>query len=686
MVRSRFPAWLLAVLLVLATVALYWPAMRCGFINLDDPDCVTENHHIQGGLTWEGVKWAFSDTEQHAYWAPLTWLSHEVACQFFGLNPWGHHLINVLLHAANTALVFLVFRRLTGATWRSLMLAALFGWHPLRVESVAWVTERADVLSTLFWMLALLAYASYAQKSEVRGQKSGTNLPNPKSFLLVPFYWLSLFFFALGLMSKAMLVTMPFVLLLLDWWPLERLRSGSVWRLVREKIPFFALASVMSVVTFMAQKQGGAVRSVEYLPLGARVGNALISYCRYLGKMFWPTDLAVFYPHPWYWPLGKVLLAGMILSSISVLLFVKRSRYPYSLMGWLWFVGTLVPVIGLVQVGLQAMADRYSYVPSIGLFIFLSWGAGALTKGWRHRVIVLSGAATVAMALCAGLAWRQVGYWKDTRTLFQHAIDATKNNFIAYSNLGDYELEQGNYDEAIKLCGEATRLMPSYHLAYSPLGAALCKSGRLTEGIQELQLAVKMDPDTAQPHSDMADALVQKGQGADAINEYRETIRLNPEMLDARNRLGVLLENSGHLDEAIQQFEEVIRINPAYVSAYNNLGLALESQGRLNQAFAEFKMAVRLDPHDAKGHFGLSLALKVKGRLDEAIGEFEEGLKLEPDTPQAHNELGVMLGQKGRWDEAITQFQEAVRLKPDYDEAKHNLSSALKKKATPVKP
>ena len=284
--RSPFPPWLVAVLLALVTIALYWPAMQCDFINYDDPDYVTANPHVQGGLTWAGVKWAFGNTEQAAQWAPLMWLSHMLACQFFGLNPWGHHLINVLLHAANTALVFLVFQRMTGAMWRSLILAALFGWHPLRVESVAWVTERKDVLSTLFWMLTLWTYTRYIET---------TQIPNSKFRI---WFGAALLMFAFGLMSKAMLVTMPCVLLLLDYWPLERFKKNRLWQLVREKIPFFVLASAASAVTFVVQKHGGAVKTVEYLPLGARVGNALISYCRYLEKMFWPTDLAVFYPHP----------------------------------------------------------------------------------------------------------------------------------------------------------------------------------------------------------------------------------------------------------------------------------------------------------------------------------------------------------------------------------------------------
>ena len=468
---SRFPVWLVAALLVLVTIALYWPAMRCDFINLDDLAYVTENPHVQGGLNWEGVKWAFGNTEQAASWAPLMWLSHMLAWQLFGPNAWGHHLINVLLHAANTALVFLVFRRMTGAAWRSLILAALFGWHPLRVESVVWITERKDVLSTLFWMLTLWAYVKYVEAGKAQNSRSSI------------WYGTALAMFVLGLMSKAMLVTEPCVLLLLDYWPLERFKPSSAQRLVREKIPFFVLAALASVVTFVAQQHGGAVASFEDLPLGARVGNALISYCRYLGKMFWPTDLAVFYPHPGYWPMEQVLLAGVLIIGISVVLFVKRRRYPFLLMGWLWFVGTLVPVIEVVQSGEQAMADRFTYVPSLGVLILAIWGAYELTRGWRHQAMVLSVAGSAAIVLCIGLTRQQLGYWKDNETLFRHALEVTENNYLAHKTLGDALAKKNQIDEAISQYQEAIRLKPNYADAYDNLGNALGMGGQIDEAI-----------------------------------------------------------------------------------------------------------------------------------------------------------------------------------------------------------
>jgi tetratricopeptide (TPR) repeat protein len=573
MPASRFPVWLLAALLVLVTIALYWPATRYDFINYDDPEYVIANPQVQGGLNWAGVKWAFSNTEQAAYWAPVMWLSHMLACQLFGLNPWGHHLINVLLHAVNTALVFLLLRQMTVATWRSLVVAALFGLHPLRVESVAWVTERKDVLSTCFGLLALVYYARYAQNkaplnslssvaSAKEDQPSGAAKQSSEVVRRrkrsgdgsILNYILALLFFAFGLMSKAMLVTLPFVMLLLDYWPLERFKvQGSrptpslphsitpLRRLLLEKRSFFALAAVMSIVTFVAQKHGGALVRFENMPLGARCGNALISYCRYLGKMFWPADLAIFYPHPGYWPLAQVLLAGGLLLGITVLFIVKRGRYPFLLMGWLWFVGTLVPVIQLVQSGDHAMADRYTYIPSLGVLIMAVWGAYELTRRWRYQAIVLSVAGCAAIVLCIRLTHQQLGYWQDDEILFRHALEVTENNYIIH----DF------------------------------LGTALLKKGQTDEAISQFQEAIRLKPDCADSHNNLGNALSRKGQTDEAIRQYHEAIRLNPDFADAHNNLATVLLMKGQNDEAISQFQEAIRLKPDYADAHNNLGIAL---------------------------------------------------------------------------------------------------------------
>jgi len=634
--RSRFPTWWLAALLVLLTVAIYWPATRCDFINLDDPDCVTENLHVQGGLTWEGVKWAFSNTQQHAYWVPFTWLSHMVACQLFGLNPWGHHLMNVLLHAVNTALVFLVFRRMTQATWRSLVLAAFFGWHPLRVESVAWVTEREDVLSAFFWLLALLAYTKYVEASQIQDSKSKV------------WYGAALGMFVFGLMSKAMLVTMPCVLLLLDYWPLGRFKPGGVWRLVKEKIPFFALAAVMSVVTFVAQKQGGAVKAIEYLPLGARVGNALISYCRYLGRTFWPTDLAVFYPHPGYWPLANVLLAGVFLTGVSALLLVNRRRHPYLLMGWLWFVGTLVPVIGLVQVGGQAMADRFTYMPSLGVFILTIWGAYEMAGGRRFQQIALAVASSAAIVLCLALTRQQLGYWKDSETLFRRTIKVTKNNYIAYNNVGDALLNQGRTGEAMSQFQEAIRINPNDAEAHYNLGVAFFKESQIGEAISQFQQAIRIKPDYPEAHNNLGTALLNKVQTDDAVSQFQEAIRIKPDYAEAHYNLGVALFNQGRTDNAVSQFREAIRIKPDYAEAHINLGVALLNQGQTNGAIGQYQEAIRLKPDYAEAHYNLGVALLNQGQADGAISQFQEAIRLKPDDVYARSKLAKALELKSK--------------------------------------
>jgi protein O-mannosyl-transferase len=549
-VAAPYRSILVCALLGAITLTAYGPAMRCEFVNFDDDYYITENPHIQGGLSPAGVEWAFSNTQQAAYWAPVMWLSHQLAWQLFGSNPWGHHLINVLLHAANTVLVFVLLRRMTGTVWRSLVVAGLFGLHPVHVESVAWVTERKDVLSTFFGLLSLLCYVRYAQgvtSGEWRVARWETTVaaacaPSPVTRHPSHFYWLALFCFALGLMSKAMLVTWPFAMLLLDYWPLGRFKPGSAWRLAKEKIPFFALTAIASIITFVVQKHGGAVKALQNLPPGARIENALISYCRYLGKLFWPTDLAVLYPHPGYWPLEQVCLVGGLMAGITVWLIVLCRRYPYLLVGWLWFCGTLVPVIGLAQSGEQAMADRFIYVPSLGVLIAVVWGACEVTRPWRSRVIVLSLAASAAIVPCLGLTWHQLGYWKDSETLLRHTLEVTDNNFIAHFNLGLALGRKGRFDEAGGQFQAAVRLKPDYAEAHYNLGIAFERQDRLDEAISQFEEAIRLKPDYAEACNNLGSALGRKGQFDEAIRRFQEAIRLKPDFAEARFNLDRALE------------------------------------------------------------------------------------------------------------------------------------------------
>ena len=672
--RAAFLAGVLLFGLVLGT---FLPALSNGFVGFDDPDYVTESSHTQAGLTWESVQWAFRSTEA-ANWHPVTRLSHMLDCELFGLAPWGHHLTSILLHAVNATLLFAVLRFMTGATWRSFAVALLFGVHPLRVESVAWVAERKDVLSTLFWMLTLWAYSRYAGRAE-GGRKNAdssktqdatrvtprSTVPSPTfgvqrsmfdvrpsplaSISHLPssiFYLLSLSSFALGLMSKPMLVTLPCVLLLLDYWPLGRLRLKTALGLVAEKLSFFLAAAAISGVTFAVQKHGGAVAGGTHFT--DRVANAVVSYCRYLGKLFWPVDLAAFYPGVDHWPIATVMAAGWLLLVISVIVMVLRRGHPYALTGWMWFLGTLVPVIGLVQVGGQSMADRYSYVPSIGIFLMLVWEAHSLSRGWRYQGVGAAAIITAAAFLCAGLTRRQISYWKDGESLFRHAILVTKDNYNAHHGLGMALDRQGRVDEAIAEYREALREKNDYAEAYNNLGVDLIRQERLGEAMGQFVMALQITPGYA----------------------------------DLHNNIGTILEKQGRFDEALEHFQEALRLKPGLADAHYNLGIALGRKGRSDEAAKEFQRVLELRPNDAEAHNNLGVMLERKGRLEEAAGQYMEAARLKPGYANAHYNLGVALARQGRLDQAIKEFQEALRLKPDYAAARTNLAAALTMKQT----
>jgi len=639
MIRWRPPAWLMALMLAVVTIGLYWPAIGHDFINYDDDVHITSNVHVQQGLTLESIGWALGNAV-NCNWHPLTVWSHMLDCQFFGLRPWGHHLTNVLLHALNAVFVFVLLEQMTGARWRSLLVAVLFSVHPLRVESVAWVAERKDVLSGCFGLLALILYARYA----TGGRRSGQAPPGADVRPLAPgYYWLSLFFFALGLMSKPTLVTWPFVMLLLDYWPLRRFEVERTWRLVMEKIPFVVLAAAASVVTVVVQKQAGAMATILSLPLSARTGNALIAYCRYLGKLFWPADLAVFYPHPGQWPAATVLLAGGFLLAISGLVWALRRRFPFLLMGWLWFGGMLVPMIGLVPTGGWAMADRHTYLASLGVLVFAVWGTYELTRGWRHQMAALSVTGAVATVLCWALTRQQLGHWQDSEALFRHALRVSENNYLAHNNLGVALVNRGRTQEAIRQFHESIRLAPGFDAAHYSLGTVLAVEGHVDEAISQLREALRLRPGYANAHHSLGDALVKQGQIDEAISQYREAVRLQPDDVVARNQLGVALAKQGHVDEAIRQHQEAIRLKP--------------------------------DASDA--HYNLANALFRKGQVDEAIGQYREALRLKPEDADIRNNFGVALWRKGRNEEAISQFREALRLKPDHADARRNLNNVL---------
>ena len=548
-------------LLALVTLLVYLPVRHHAFVVCDDPDYVTQNPIVQAGLTWSGFQWAFS-TLDASNWHLLTWLSHMLDCQMFGLNAGGHHLVSVLFHAANAVLLLLLMLRMTGAFRQSAFIAALFAWHPLHVESVAWVAERKDLLSTFFGLLTLLAYVRYAHGATGgMWQVTRTNSIKPVVTRHASrYYSLALFFLGLGLMAKPMLVTLPFVFLLLDYWPLGRM-TGDVGQvtsdkksvgklstfnsqlstLLLEKWPFFALAAASCVVTFVAQKRGESVAPLEAYPLSARIANAAVAYVKYLVNSVYPVNLAVIYPLPKEIPWVQVAGAMIVLAMISWLVWRARRQRPYWVTGWLWYLGMLVPVVGLVQVGLQAMADRYTYLPLIGVFIGVVFGFGDLTKKLRLNPTVMISVAGIVLAGCLFATARQLQYWRDSETLFERALAVTKNNPVAQNNLGSALLQKGNVDEAISYYQKALQINPAYAEAHNNFGVALFKKGNVDEAISHFQKALQIKPDDAEACYNLGNALLQKNNVDEAIAHYQKALQIKPDYAGAQNNLAWVL-------------------------------------------------------------------------------------------------------------------------------------------------
>ncbi len=664
----------LAALLALVTLVLYWPATGHKFVNYDDPDYITSNSTVSDGLSPSGVVWAFT----HAIagnWHPVTVLSHMLDCQLFGLNPWGHHLVNLILHALNAALVFWLLRQLTGATWRSLFVAVLFAVHPLRVESVAWIAERKDLLCGFFGLLSLLYYVKHVQIQDQAALKRWPMI----SFLLSKFYGLSLLFFALGLMSKPMLVTWPFVLLLLDYWPLDRFAQVRARPLLAEKIPFFILAVVSSVVTFLVQSRGGAVVSAEVLPFAARVANALHSYCAYIGKMIWPVDLAVFYPHPGQWPVATIVFSGVFLAIVSVVFILLRRRAPFLLVGWLFFLGTQIPIIGLVQIGSLAFADRYTYLPLLGLFIAIVWGAELLTRERRDLRLACVVGGTMAIFICLTLTGEQLTYWQNSETLFRHALQVTENNSLAQMNLANSLNEAGRTDEAIQHFAESLRLQPDNALAHNNLGIAYSQKGQTNEALAEYREAIRLQPDYATGYYNLGNYYFRIDQVEDAIRCYRQSIQLQPDSGLAHNALGLALSRIGQLDEAFRELQTAVTLLPKYADAHFGLAKIYAGKNKKDDAIREFQITLALQPNNADAHYYLGTALGLKGKTEEAIRHFQETIRLKPGHAGAYYNLGIALDQLGQTGSAIIQFNAAILCSPNYVMAYNHLGLALYK-------
>lgn len=593
-------------MLALATVAVYARVAGHQFVDYDDNLYITENQMVQRGLTLDGVRWAFT-TLHASNWHPLTWLSHMMDCALFArpdaplAGQWagGHHVVNLLLHVANVVVLFSALNGMTRQRWRAALVAALFALHPLHVESVAWVAERKDVLSALLGFLAIWSYAAYA-----RNQTAGR-------------YVLVVILFAFSLLAKPMLVTLPFVLLLLDYWPLDRLRPdregpamARVRHLIIEKVPLMALAAASSIVTLEAQARGGSMFPLEALPLGQRIGNAVVAYAAYLGKMLWPAELAVLYPHPGQWPWWQIALSATVIAAISALAFVWRKRHPHLLVGWLWYLGTLVPVIGLVQVGQQSMADRYTYVPLIGVFIMAAWTLPGLRRPQPRRI--LAAAVACVLAAMSWLTWTQLRHWRDSFALLERAVAVTDGNFVAHNNLG----------------------------------YAHRRAGRLDLAIHHYRLALAINPRYAAAHVNLGNALSLHGRPHEADAAYREGLRLAPSVAEAHRNYGKSLLAQEKFSEVEERFRQALALEPDHAESRHILGIALARQNKFDQAIVEYRRAIELDPTLPELHANLGLALATQDRLDEAIASFKEALRLRPGYPEAQRYLQTALEQQ----------------------------------------
>ena len=625
--------WRVAVLcLVLAaiTFAVFGQTKGFSFVNFDDDVYVYGNARVTGGLSMDGLAWVFTHMDCGLY-HPLTMLSLMGDYQLHGFQAGGYHFTNVLLHTASVLLLFLILRQMTGALWRSAFVAAIFAIHPLRVESVAWVAERKDVLSGFFFMLTLGAYVQYVRKPY-----------SLAGYLMVAAA------FVLALLSKPTVVTLPFVLLLLDYWPLNRFEQPrKLSGLILEKIPLLALATGACAMTVLAAGNGIAARA--HVTLLARLGNALVSYAVYLRQMVWPEGLAVFYPQPEKgYPLWTTALSLLLLALITggVLAFGRKRRW--LLTGWLWYLGMLTPMIGLVQAGSFAYADRMTYLPQIGLYLLLTWAVADLSADRLYRRAALGGLAAIILVALFFCARTQTAYWRDSETLWNHTLACTTSNAVADNNLGSALLKKGRADEAIPCFQKALQIKPGFAEAHNNLGNALFQKGRVDEAIVHDQEALQIWPAFAEAHFNLGLAICQEGRVNEAIVQFQEALKIKPRYAEAHYTLGNALRQKGSVEEAISHYQRALQIKPDFADAHNNLGTALRQKGRVDEALVQYQEALQIMPDNASVHVNLANVLLQKGRVGEAIAHFQSALQIEPVDMEVQNNLAWLLATCGQ--------------------------------------
>ncbi len=554
--------WLIILLIIFSVAIAYINIYDSQFIKFDDPGYVWKNAHVRSGLTAETIKWAFQ-TNSQGNWHPLTWLSLAADYSLFGLSPKGFHASSLFIHILSSVVLFLVFKRMTNSMWQSAFVAIVFGVHPLHVESVAWISERKDVLAGLFWVLTMWAYVRYHDSANTK------------------YYYLSIGLFALGLLAKPMLVTLPFVLLLMDYWPLNRIRFGeetpmrgkkkttvSFIHLIKEKFPFFLLTIISSIITFIVQGQENNIVMDAVIPFKERLANAAVSYVQYLKMTFFPKGLAIFYPHQMKeLNIVMIVVSVVILVTVSVVAWKKKEKHPFLFVGWCWFLGTLVPVIGVVQVGMQAMADRYMYIPLIGISIMIAWGAKELLKDSVHNRMIFKIAFVAVTIAMMGCTYMQVGKWKDNKTLFEHTLAVTSDNYLAHHNIGTELLDEEKLDEAIQHFREVIRIMPTYSATYNNLGVALAKSGKLNEAETIWIKAIEIEPSRADVYSNLGHLYQTQGNASKAMQNFETALRLDPNFVDAHYNYGSLLAKMGRLQDAKFHLSEAVRLAPGFQPA-----------------------------------------------------------------------------------------------------------------------
>ena len=645
------------------------------FVSYDDPKYVYENPHVTTGLTASNARWAF-EIHGLSMWIPLTWLSHQALWEVFGDRAAGHHLVNVLLHAANVLLLFGVLKRMTTTLWSSALVAALFAIHPLHVESVAWVTERKDVLCGLFWMLTLWAYWCFTSQGGLWR------------------YLLVVFSYTLAVMAKPLAVTLPCVLVLLDYWPLGRLKLGQMTPIIGnekdwissvqhrpssrvglvllEKTPLLGIAALASYLTILCQLETGAISSLETLPLPTRLANTTISYAAYLRKFLWPDDLAFFYPYP------KLLASWQLLTAVALLFFITMAvtwqgrRRPYLLVGWLWYVGVMVPMSGLVQGGSHSMADRFAYLPLVGVYAASAFGLNELVRKLPKIKWPLIYSISVALLILLPVSWLQIGTWRNSLVLYDQALRVTTENYIAHSNLGSALEALGRSEKALAHFQEALQIKPEFAEARNGMGSALQSLGRPEEALAHHQEALQIKPDFAEARNNIGSALQAMGRPEEAIAHFQEALQMKPEFAEARNGLGNALQALGRLEEALAHYQEALQIKPNLAEAHNNMGSALQNLGRPEEALAHYQEALQIKTDFAGVHFNWGIALEGLGRPEEALAHYQEALRIKPDDAETYFKCGAIYEQLGKHELAVKNFDKAIELKPDYAMAYYN--------------